>query len=413
MIDISKKIPLESQVLIYPMKSCTIAAGFKNTEYAKDPAHRFTHFGMDCDSFGATNFEVIASGKGTVLGIERNQNALGCVVVVKYPKVYIPKTGSVKDLIVRYIHMESIKVISGSTVSAYSVIGIVSDKHKWWNHIHVEIDSDTTHPFHTPQVAESSSSMLIRAGANDSTMIDPADVFVIGKNQKAVVHPLAIYVDAKDTPRYKEKDFVKAAVAAEDSQKLILPINNMRVTAGYKNAKYTQLVVNGYRMGTHYGVDCSGSPTIYASGNGTVLLAGKDSILGNIVAVKYENAYNHKTGKIGAVVLRYHHLASIVVKIGDKVTKDTKIGTMGATGKYTAGVHLHLEADSDVAHYQYTPTLSGNTNVMKAGTRGAGDTTFNPAEVLYCKTSSPDNQTITRTMDGYTSEEDVNTPKIT
>ena len=102
-----------------------------------------------------------------------------------------------------------------------------------------------------------------------------------------------------------------------------------------------------------------------------------------------------------------------MVKIGDKVTKDTKIGIMGATGKYTAGVHLHLEADSDEAHYQYTPTLSGNTNVMKAGTRGAGDTTFNPAEVLYCKTSSPDNQTITRTMDGYTSEEDVNTPKIT
>ena len=412
MIDISKKIPLESQVLIYPMKSCTIAAGFKNTEYAKDPAHRFTHFGMDCDSFGATNFEVIASGKGTVLGIERNQNALGCVVVVKYPKVYIPKTGSVKDLIVRYIHMESIKVISGSTVSAYSVIGIVSDKHKWWNHIHVEIDSDTTHPFHTPQVAESSSSMLIRAGANDSTMIDPADVFVIGKNQKAIVHPLAIYVDAKDIPRYKEKDFVRAAVTTEDYQKLILPINNMRVTAGYKNAKYSQLVLNGLRMGTHYGLDCVGSSTIYASGNGTVLLAGKDSVLGNVVAVKYENAYNHKTGKSGAVVLRYHHLASIGVKVGNKVTKDTKIGIMGATGKYTAGVHLHLEADSDATHYQYTPTLSVNTNLMKAGTRGEGDTTFNPAEVLYCKTDAPDSQTITRTMDGYTSKEDIDIIEI-
>ena len=97
MIHISKKIPLESQVLLYPMKSCTIAAGFKNADYAKDPAHRFTHFGMDCDSLGASVFEVIASGNGTVLGVERNQNALGCVVVVKYPKVYIPKTGAVKD----------------------------------------------------------------------------------------------------------------------------------------------------------------------------------------------------------------------------------------------------------------------------------------------------------------------------
>lgn len=399
------------------MKQCTIAAGFGNAAYQKDPAHSFAHFGMDCDSLGVINFDVIASAKGTVLGVEFNShNSLGGIVVVKYPNVFIPKTGQVKDLIFRYIHMASIRVSKGAAVSPYSVLGTVSGNHKWWNHIHVEIDSDISHPFHTPQVVEVSSALLVRANANASTMLDPANVFVVGKQQSAMIHPLAVYTDAKDAPRYLEGDFSVGSEGCsgdfQSCQRLILPINNMKVTAGYKNKKYESLVVNGLWMGTHYGLDCSGSSVVYGSGDGTVLLAGLDRILGNVVVVKYEDALNHKTNKSSSIVVRHHHLASVSVKTGDKVTKDTKLGVMGATGKYCKGTHLHIECDTDVKNFRHTPTLSGNSNLMFAGLRGTGDTTINPAEVMHCKVSAPDKQTVSRTMDGYTSASDIDVPKI-
>ena len=95
---------------------------------------------------------------------------------------------------------------------------------------------------------------------------------------------------------------------------------------------------------THYGHDAisiKGDRTIYASGDGKVIRCGMDSICGNIVAIKYEKCLNEDTGKSQDVIIRYFHLASISVKEGQAVTKDTKIGVMGKTGILSTGVHLH------------------------------------------------------------------------
>ena len=58
------------------------------------------------------------------------------------------------------------------------------------------------------------------------------------------------------------------------SQKLILPLNQCNVNAGYKMAAYTKAW--GF---THYGVDL-GNPyrqrTIYSPGDGTVIACGMD-----------------------------------------------------------------------------------------------------------------------------------------
>lgn len=57
---------------------------------------------------------------------------------------------------------------------------------------------------------------------------------------------------------------------------------------------------------------------------------------GNMVEVTHEDC-NRK-----ALVTRYAHLSSILVKPGDRVNYGEQIGTTGATGNVT-GPHLHLE----------------------------------------------------------------------
>ena len=62
----------------------------------------------------------------------------------------------------------------------------------------------------------------------------------------------------------------------------------------------------------------------------------KSEILGNVVIVKCPK------GDFWG----YCHLASVKVKKGDKVTIDTTIGIMGATGSAAVGKHLHLTCGS-------------------------------------------------------------------
>lgn len=172
-------------------------------------------------------------------------------------------------------------------------------------------------------------------------------------------------------------------------QKLILPINQCRITASYKTPAYKA------RFGfSHYGVDMvssAGQATVYACGDGEVLCAGLDNLLGNVVVIRYDNAYNHKADGILSVIARCFHLANIRVRQGQNVTKDTVIGQYGNTGKYSAGAHLHLEFSSDLANPLASSTLGGGSNIMKAA---AKDCSIDPVFLLHRKAGPPDNQTI-------------------
>ncbi len=171
------------------------------------------------------------------------------------------------------------------------------------------------------------------------------------------------------------------------TQKLILPINKMRVTAGYKNSNYQQQF--GFR---HYGTDLTSTNsdrTVWGSGVGTVLLAGYDNVLGNVLVIRYDNC-QLTTGATKNLIQRIFHLDRIDVKQGQSITKDTRIGLYGNTGKYTTGPHLHVEFDTDTSYPSYSPTISTSSNIIKAGT----DSTVRPAEVMYVKNSAPDYQTV-------------------
>lgn len=170
-------------------------------------------------------------------------------------------------------------------------------------------------------------------------------------------------------------------------QKLILPLNNCQVLCGYKNEAYRKAW--GF---AHYGMDLYDPSLVHwAMGDGEVLAAGTDSIFGNCVVILYKDVYIHATGETRDLIARCYHMADLpLVKAGDKITTKTRLGTIGTTGKYSSGVHLHVEFDTDTKHPMFVPGLSGNTSMFNRGI----DTTIDPAGVLYVKASAPDNQSV-------------------
>lgn len=195
------------------------------------------------------------------------------------------------------------------------------------------------------------------------------------------------------------------------AQRLIQPINDMRITVSYKwGTKYK----TDYNLGDHYGQDSVGSTTVYAQGNGVVKAVGYDRVCGNVVVIVYdEECVNHMTGETAPLTGRYMHLDSTRVAVGQRVNKDTIIGKMGATGQYVDGKHLHFELDKDVKYPTYTPTLAGNSNILKAGTRGAKDTTVDPMQWTHTKASAPDNQQVVAANGReWVDPRDANLPKL-
>ncbi len=162
-------------------------------------------------------------------------------------------------------------------------------------------------------------------------------------------------------------------------QKLRIPFRKAMMLCGYKNAKY-----RSYWGYDHYGIDIStkqggagDDDTVYASGTGKVVLAGKDSKLGGAICVRYDDVYNHKTGETISVIARYMHLKSVSVKMGDTVTLDTPLGVEGKEG--TGDYHLHLEFDTDLNYPQWTPQVSSGLSFWVRGV----DSTVNPSYLLH------------------------------
>ncbi|WP_062560270.1 M23 family metallopeptidase [Paracoccus aminovorans] len=91
----------------------------------------------------------------------------------------------------------------------------------------------------------------------------------------------------------------------------------------------------GRRWGrAHEGIDMAapvGTP-IFSTGDGVVVFAGWQRGYGNLV--KIQHALGTET--------RYGHMSKIRVKAGQKVSRGSRIGDMGNTGRST-GSHLHYE----------------------------------------------------------------------
>jgi murein DD-endopeptidase MepM/ murein hydrolase activator NlpD len=86
----------------------------------------------------------------------------------------------------------------------------------------------------------------------------------------------------------------------------------------------------------HEGMDFSATvgTEVYATGNGTVTVAGRDVAGGYGNEIRIDHGYNYQTG--------YAHLSRIFVKPGQKILRGQIIGYVGNTGKSTSP-HLHYE----------------------------------------------------------------------
>lgn len=193
-------------------------------------------------------------------------------------------------------------------------------------------------------------------------------------------------------------------------QKLILPIDRMRITANYKNTKYKAAF--GF---AHYGMDCvsaAGNTAVRALGAGEVIACGQDgatltganSRLGNCIVIVYRDVLCND-GKTRNLACRMFHFDRIAVKAGQKVDADTVIGQYGNTGANTTGAHLHIEFDSDIAYPQYAVGIKASGNIIK---RGTVDSTVNPSAVWHKGAG----QSITGTGDGWYSAADLAVPPI-
>ncbi|MCQ0971695.1 DUF5930 domain-containing protein [Paracoccus sp. TK19116] len=120
-------------------------------------------------------------------------------------------------------------------------------------------------------------------------------------------------------------DQVNTYRIAMEKLPLAMPVkDSFRYTSGF-----------GRRWGrAHEGVDMAGpvGTPIYATGDGVVVFAGRQSGYGNLIKIKHE---------LGTET-RFGHLSKIGVKVGQRVSQGDRIGDMGNTGRST-GPHLHYE----------------------------------------------------------------------
>ena len=194
---------------------------------------------------------------------------------------------------------------------------------------------------------------------------------------------LPVRMDADPTPDPKPEP--------SDGQNLIFPVNNARITAGYKVSKYETL---GY--GRHYGTDYVdadhigeiGNRNIIASGLGKIYRSGWDRNVGYFACIVYPDALIMENGRRTKkdVAVRYWHMKSLdIPTVTDttnpvEISKNEVIGTMGQEGKVSYGIHLHVECDTDVTpEYTYwTPTHFASPHIFQNGT----DTTISPGAVF-------------------------------
>lgn len=164
------------------------------------------------------------------------------------------------------------------------------------------------------------------------------------------------------------------------TQRLRMPFKRQMMLCGYKNERY-----KSYWGYPHYGIDVSSvqggagdDDTVYSSGSGVVLAAGKDDVLGFGAAVLYKNCVGRE-GEVCDVLLRYMHMRELFVKAGDTLQKDGRIGREGKEG--TLDYHLHLEVDTDVRREYacWTPQVAPCRTFWKKGT----DSTLNPSLWLW------------------------------
>jgi murein DD-endopeptidase MepM/ murein hydrolase activator NlpD len=130
-----------------------------------------------------------------------------------------------------------------------------------------------------------------------------------------------------------------------------MPTEGARITSGFgvRSDPYRR------RKAMHYGLDLAaptGTP-IYATAEGVVTFAGRQSGYGNVVKIRH--AFGFET--------LYGHLSKSRVQVGQRVRRGMLIADMGSTGRST-GSHLHYEVRIDGQPVNPTKFIRAARNVL-------------------------------------------------
>lgn len=159
------------------------------------------------------------------------------------------------------------------------------------------------------------------------------------QTRQASLMPLSVSTSGTLDPQGDESraNSVLAALSEIDLYRIAaertpfaIPVTGMRRTSGFGSRRDP---LTG-RTRSHNGVDWAGpqGTPIYATADGVVTHAGRQSGFGNLVIIQHDFG----------IETYYAHQHRINVTVGQRVSRGDRIGAMGTTGRST-GVHLHYE----------------------------------------------------------------------
>ncbi|MEG0853588.1 MAG: M23 family metallopeptidase [Angelakisella sp.] len=195
------------------------------------------------------------------------------------------------------------------------------------------------------------------------------------------------------------------------SQRLILPIDDCQLNAGYKSAAY--LKQWGYG---HYGGDfisVSKYRVLRGMGNGRVVACGMDGAtpaqkMGNSTVIVFDDV-ELNDGRVLDLACRMFHQEKIAVKVGQEVTPATILGEYGNTGASSTGPHLHIEFDTDTQYPQYAYGIKSSGQVIKKGSK---DTTIDPCKVFWLAPSQSLTAPAEWIAEGWMTREQLQLPTL-
>lgn len=160
-------------------------------------------------------------------------------------------------------------------------------------------------------------------GKNGSKLVTARETLVNGRSASQEVYTSVV-------TKQPASKVVKVGTATPDTGFGMPAAGNITSYYGWRSH-----YIGGYfYSGFHDGIDIAGSTgsPIYASKAGVVTYAGWQGAYGYLVVIDHGKGYS----------TAYAHNSSLLVSVGDKVSKGQTIAKMGSTGR-SSGSHCHFE----------------------------------------------------------------------
>lgn len=164
------------------------------------------------------------------------------------------------------------------------------------------------------------------------------DVKTVNFNRDSMIEAQQLNPEEIDLRPSKEDSLLREMVVQEDKYNIFETATNKANYALFAPVKGP--ITEGYNLEErHYGVDIvtAKNAPVKAVSEGTVIFAEWTAETGNVIIVE------HSYGLLSI----YKHNASLTKEQGEKVRKGEVIATVGSTGEFTTGPHLHFELWSE------------------------------------------------------------------